>query len=89
MVCGFEPHVGLRADSAEPGAGFRSCVSHSLHPSPAYSLSLSLKNKSPLKNVLKQVDIDLPLKHLIPSCSSHPFLASAFSSVKRGKKSGR
>ena len=29
-VCGFEPHVGLCADSLEPGACFRFCVSLSL-----------------------------------------------------------
>ena len=43
----FEPHVGLCADSSEPRACFRFCVS--LCPSPAHAvcvcLSLSLKNK--------------------------------------------
>ena len=41
----FEPHVGLCADSSEPGACFRFCVSLSLCPSPAHALSLTLKNK--------------------------------------------
>ena len=42
-VRGFEPRVGLCADSSEPGACFRFCVSLSLCPSPARALSL--KNK--------------------------------------------
>ena len=43
----FEPHVGLCADSWEPGACFRFCVSISLSlwPSPDHALSFSLKNK--------------------------------------------
>ena len=50
----FEPRVGLCADSSEPGACFRFCVSLSVCPSPlifslslclSLSLSLSLKNK--------------------------------------------
>ena len=46
-VRGFEPRVGLRADSSEPGARFRFCVSVSLPAPPLLmlSLSLSLKNK--------------------------------------------
>ena len=35
----FEPRVRLCADSSEPGAYFRFCVSLSL-PSPAHALSL-------------------------------------------------
>ena len=42
---GFEPHIGLCAESSEPGACFRSCVSLSLCPSLALSLSLSLSQK--------------------------------------------
>ena len=38
----FEPHVGLCADSSEPGASFRFCVFLSLCPSPAHALSLSV-----------------------------------------------
>ena len=45
-VRGFEPHVGLCADSSEPGACFRFCVSLSLCPSPAHALSLSEINKN-------------------------------------------
>ena len=41
-VCEFKPHVGLRADSSEPGACFGFCVSLSLCFSPAHALSLSL-----------------------------------------------
>ena len=49
----FKPRVELCADSSEPGACFRFCVSLSLCPSPAHalslclsvSLSLSVKNK--------------------------------------------
>ena len=44
-VHGFEPHLGLCADSSEPGACCRFCVSLSLCPSPAHALSLCLKNK--------------------------------------------
>ena len=44
-VCGFEPRVGLCADSSEPGACFGFCVSLSLCSSPTHALSLSLKNK--------------------------------------------
>ena len=42
-VHGFEPRVGLRTDSVEPGACFRFCVSLSLCSSPTRSLSLSQK----------------------------------------------
>ena len=44
-IHGFEPHVGLCVDSWEPGACFGFCVSLSLCPHPALTLSLSLKNK--------------------------------------------
>ena len=40
----FEPHVGLCADSSEPGACFRFCVSPSLCFSPAHALSKINKN---------------------------------------------
>ena len=43
--CEFEPRVGLRADSLEPGACFRFCVSLCLCLSPAHNLSLSLSQK--------------------------------------------
>ena len=48
------PHVGLCADSSEPGVSFRFCVSLSLCPSPyshsmSLSLSLSFKNRYTLK----------------------------------------
>ena len=39
----FEPHVGLCADSLEPGACFGFCVSLSLCPSPDCTLSVSQK----------------------------------------------
>ena len=38
----FKPRIGLCADSSEPGACFRSCVSLPLCHSPAHALSLSL-----------------------------------------------
>ena len=38
----FEPHVGLCADSSEPGACFGFCVSLSFCPSPAHALSFSV-----------------------------------------------
>ena len=42
QVRGFKSRVGLCADSSEPGACFRFCVSPSLCPSPAHALSLCL-----------------------------------------------
>ena len=42
-VRGFEPRVGLCADSSEPGTCFGFCVSLSLCPSPTHALSLALK----------------------------------------------
>ena len=48
-VCEFEPHVGLCADSSEPGACFGFRASLSLCPSPAHALSLSIN-----KNFKKQ-----------------------------------
>ena len=42
---GFQPHVGLFADSSEPGACFRFFVFLSLCPSSAQALSLSKVNK--------------------------------------------
>ena len=48
----FEPRVRLWADGSEPGACFVFCVSLSLCPSPAHTLSLCLslsKNKEMLK----------------------------------------
>ena len=50
-VYGFEPYVGLCADSSEPGAYFGFCVSVSPCPpllARSLSLSLSLKNKETL-----------------------------------------
>ena len=44
-VPGFEPLVGLCAGSSEPGACFGFCVSLSLCPSSARTLSLSFKSK--------------------------------------------
>ena len=38
----FKPHMGLCADSSEPGARFGFCASLSLCPSPTRILSLSL-----------------------------------------------
>ena len=38
----FEPRVGLCADSSEPGASFRFCVSLSLSAPPPLTLCLSL-----------------------------------------------
>ena len=53
-IGGFEPRVGLCADSSEPGACFRFCVSLSLWPSPTHALSLSVKNKINIKKNLKK-----------------------------------
>ena len=44
-VCEFEPHVGLCADSLEPGAYFRFCVSLSLTLPRSCSVFLGLRNK--------------------------------------------
>ena len=51
-VCEFEPRVWLCADSSEPGACFRLCVSFSLWPSPIHALSLSV----PKINLKKKKD---------------------------------
>ena len=48
MIRKLKPHVGLCADSSEPGAASDS-VSPSLSAPPPPSLSLSLKNKQTLK----------------------------------------
>ena len=56
-VHGSEPRVRLCADSAEPGACFRFCVSSpslSAPPPLALALSLSLKNKHSKKIFLNQ-----------------------------------
>ena len=45
VVREFEPRVGLCADSSEPGACFRFCVSLSLYAPPPLTLCMSLKNK--------------------------------------------
>ena len=45
MVRGFEPRVGLCADSSEPGACFRACVSLSLSAPPPLMLCLLKINK--------------------------------------------
>ena len=39
----FKPHIRLCADISEPGASFEFCVSLSLCPSPACTVSLSQK----------------------------------------------
>ena len=44
-VCEFEPHVGLWADSSEPGACLGFCLSLSLCPLPSHALSLSVSQK--------------------------------------------
>ena len=46
----FEPRVGLCADSSEPGACFRFCVSLSLWTSPIHALSLSASKINVKKN---------------------------------------
>ena len=51
---GFESQVGLCADSSEPGACFRSCVSLSLCLSPA--CTLSPQNKQTLKKMFYDGD---------------------------------
>ena len=38
-VGGFKPRIGLSADTSEPGACFRFCISLSLSPSPALTRS--------------------------------------------------
>ena len=44
LVREFKPHIGVCADSSEPGACLKFCVSLSLCPSPALSLSLKKIN---------------------------------------------
>ena len=53
-ACEFKSHVGLWADSSEPGACFAFCVSLSFCPSVACTLTLSLclsKINNHLKNI--------------------------------------
>ena len=45
VVCGFAPHIGLCADSSEPGAYSGFCVSLSAPPWLTLCFSLSLKNE--------------------------------------------
>ena len=58
-VCEFETHMGLCADSPEPGACFKFYVSFSLCPSPAHALflSLSLKKEKIKKCFFKKREI--------------------------------
>ena len=58
----FEPHVGLCADSSEPGACFGFCISLSLCSSPVHALALSLSktNKHFFKNGRKEGDPNSP-----------------------------
>ena len=68
LVHEFEPRVGLCADSLEPGACFRFCVSLSLCISPTRTLSLSLKKKNKQYFLKKKEKIYLmihcPINHL-------------------------
>ena len=68
VVHEFEPRVGLCADSSEPGACFRFCVSLSLWPSPVHALSLSVSkiNKRKKKFFFRNY-----FGNLIPN-SGHP-----------------
>ena len=52
MVHGFEPCVGLCADSSEPGACFGFCLPVSLSLPCSHSVSLSLKNKKMLRKIV-------------------------------------
>ena len=55
MVREFEPHVGLCADSLEPGACFGLCVSFSLCPSPTCALSLYVSQNINVKKIKKKI----------------------------------
>ena len=56
MVCEFESRVGLCADSSEPGACFRFCVSLSLSLSPTHPcLCLFLSQNTNIKKIFKTV----------------------------------
>ena len=70
MVHEFQPHIGLCADSSEPGACFRFCVSLFLCPSPAvlclsFSLSFSLKQKKKKKERVHVICLARCLPHTI------------------------
>ena len=58
-VCEFEPHVGLCADSSEPGACFGLWVSLSHSPYPACALSLSLSLSQKEINIKKKLNSTL------------------------------
>ena len=58
MIHEFKPCIGLSADSSEPGACLRLCISLCLSSSPAHILSVCLslsKNKQTLKIFLKRL----------------------------------
>uniref|UniRef100_A0A8C9MA13 Leucine rich adaptor protein 1 like n=1 Tax=Panthera tigris altaica TaxID=74533 RepID=A0A8C9MA13_PANTA len=52
---GFRPHIGLCADSSEPGACFGICVSPSLCPSYARALSLSVNLRATDVRLMRQL----------------------------------
>ena len=78
MVREFKPQMWIYADSSVPGACFRSCVSLSLCPSPALSLSLSKINiKKKFLNSSDRVQVSINL------CNRSYWGAWVAQSVKR------
>ena len=72
----FEPHVRLCADSSEPGVCFGFCVSLSVYPSTACTLSLSLSkiNKHFFKKLKEKGEIPM-MKWLGPMDVSLSFIS--------------
>ena len=53
-----QPRIGLCADSLEPGACFRFCVSLSLCPSPIHALSVSVPKINKKKKLKKKKEVE-------------------------------
>ena len=80
-VCEFEPHLGLCADSSEPGTCFGFCVCVSLCPSPAHTLCFSKLNKCRGAWVAQSVKRPTSAQVMISHCEiSHDLLICADSS---------
>ena len=82
-VCAFEPRIGLRADSSEPGACFRFCVSLPLRPSTARTLSLSFSRVNIKKKFFfKELSLTLLIFGILTSFSYYVMYVFSYSSSK-------
>ena len=83
MVCGFEPHVRLYADSSEPGVSFGFCVSLPLCPSPAHAVSLLL-SKINIKKKKKEKILICKRSNITQAMS----FREIFMQIRKGEPSG-